>query len=128
MKDYNRHGYAPNPKPSFQCRCWLREQAIIDAVNRLLADKGFDAMTVDEVAGAVGIAKASLYANFPSKGRPGRRRHGAPDAGRANHARRCGRRPAPAGQAARGGGMDHAPLLSGHMPTLPARTPRCAPR
>ena len=44
-----------------------REQAIIDAVNRLLADKGFDAMTVDEVAGAVGIAKASLYKHFPSK-------------------------------------------------------------
>ena len=44
-----------------------REQAIIDAVNRLLADKGFDAMTVDEVAGAVGIAKASLYEHCRSK-------------------------------------------------------------
>ncbi len=56
------------PKPSFkQQMLAAREQAIIDAVNRLLAEKGFDAMTVDEVAGAVGIAKASLYKHFPSK-------------------------------------------------------------
>lgn len=44
-----------------------REAAIVAAVNRLLADKGFDAMTVDEVAGEVGIAKASLYKHFTSK-------------------------------------------------------------
>ncbi len=45
----------------------VREDAIIAAVNRLLADKGFDLMTVDEVAADVGIAKASLYKHFPSK-------------------------------------------------------------
>jgi AcrR family transcriptional regulator len=44
-----------------------REEAIVQAVNRLLAEKGFDAMTVDEVAAEVGIAKASLYKHFPSK-------------------------------------------------------------
>ncbi|EHR69433.1 transcriptional regulator [Burkholderiales bacterium JOSHI_001] len=44
-----------------------REDAIVEAVNRLLAEKGFDLMTVDEVAAAVGIAKASLYKHFPSK-------------------------------------------------------------
>ena len=44
-----------------------REEAIIQNANRLLAEKGFDAMTVDEVASAVGIAKASLYKHFPSK-------------------------------------------------------------
>jgi AcrR family transcriptional regulator len=44
-----------------------REEAIIQVVNRLLAEKGFEAMTVDEVAAAVGIAKASLYKHFPSK-------------------------------------------------------------
>ncbi len=37
-----------------------REDAIIRAVNLLLAEKGFEAMTVDEVAAQVGIAKASL--------------------------------------------------------------------
>lgn len=44
-----------------------REDAIVQTVNRFLAEKGFDAMTVDEVAAAVGIAKASLYKHFPSK-------------------------------------------------------------
>ena len=39
----------------------------MESVNRLLAEKGFDAMTVDEVAAGVGIAKASLYKHFPSK-------------------------------------------------------------
>jgi TetR/AcrR family transcriptional regulator, regulator of autoinduction and epiphytic fitness len=44
-----------------------RDEAIVQAVNRLLAEKGFDAMTVDEVAAQVGIAKASLYKHFSSK-------------------------------------------------------------
>ena len=44
-----------------------REDAIVSSVNRLLAEKGFDMMTVDEVAADVGIAKASLYKHFPSK-------------------------------------------------------------
>ena len=45
----------------------MREDAIVAAVNRLLAEKGFEAMTVDEVAADVGIAKASLYKHFASK-------------------------------------------------------------
>lgn len=44
-----------------------REEAIVAAVNRLLAEKGFEAMTVDEVVAEVGIAKASLYKHFTSK-------------------------------------------------------------
>ncbi len=44
-----------------------REVAIVAAVNRLLGEKGFDAMTVDAVAAEVGIAKASLYKHFKSK-------------------------------------------------------------
>jgi AcrR family transcriptional regulator len=44
-----------------------REDAIVTSVNRLLAEKGFDLMTVDEVAADVGIAKASLYKHFTSK-------------------------------------------------------------
>lgn len=44
-----------------------REDAIVSSVNRLLAEKGFDLMTVDEVAADVGIAKASLYKHFTSK-------------------------------------------------------------
>ncbi len=44
-----------------------REDAIVVAANRLMAEKGFDLMTVDQVAADVGIAKASLYKHFPSK-------------------------------------------------------------
>lgn len=56
------------PKISFKAQMLAaREDAIVQAVNRLLAEKGFDLMTVDEVAADVGIAKASLYKHFPSK-------------------------------------------------------------
>ena len=56
------------PKKSFKAQMLeAREQAITASVNRLLSEKGFDAMTVDEVAAEVGIAKASLYKHFSSK-------------------------------------------------------------
>jgi AcrR family transcriptional regulator len=45
----------------------LREDAIVGAVHRLLAAKGYDGMTVDEVAAEAGMAKASLYKHFTSK-------------------------------------------------------------
>ena len=56
------------PRKSFREQMHqAREDAIIVAVNRLLAEKGFDVMTLDEVAAEVGIAKASLYKHFASK-------------------------------------------------------------
>ena len=56
------------PRARFRHRVLaLREQAVISTVYRLLATKGYDAMTVDEVAAEVGIAKASLYKHFASK-------------------------------------------------------------
>ena len=59
---------APVTKISFKAQMLqAREDAIIGVVNRMLADKGFDAMTVDAVAAQVGIAKASLYKHFSSK-------------------------------------------------------------
>lgn len=45
----------------------VREEAIVASVNRLLAGKGYDAMTMDEVAADAGLAKASLYKLFTSK-------------------------------------------------------------
>jgi AcrR family transcriptional regulator len=44
-----------------------REDAIVSSVNRLLAQRGYDGMTVDAVAADVGIAKAVLYKHFNSK-------------------------------------------------------------
>lgn len=58
----------PAARRSFRARMHeAREDAIVAVVNRLLAEKGFEAMTLDEVAAEVGIAKASLYKHFPSK-------------------------------------------------------------
>lgn len=58
----------PKKKLSFKQQMMLaREQAVVDTVYSLLATKGYDSMTVDEVAAEVGIAKASLYRHFPSK-------------------------------------------------------------
>lgn len=63
------HALAATPsKISFKEKMQqAREKAIIQAVNHLLAVKGFDLMTVDQVAAEVGIAKASLYKHFSSK-------------------------------------------------------------
>jgi TetR/AcrR family transcriptional regulator, regulator of autoinduction and epiphytic fitness len=55
-------------KPTFREQMHrAREEAIVSAVHRLLAEKGFDAMTVDEVAAEAGMAKASMYRHFASK-------------------------------------------------------------
>jgi len=53
----------PFKKQQFEAR----EEAILDAVNKLLSEKGFDLMTMDDVADAVGVAKGSLYKHFSSK-------------------------------------------------------------
>jgi AcrR family transcriptional regulator len=45
----------------------LRENAVLDATTHLLASKGFDLMTMDDVASEVGISKPSLYKHFKSK-------------------------------------------------------------
>lgn len=56
------------PRRSFKEHMHLaREEAILQATCQLLGEKAFDAMTMDDVAQAVGIAKASLYKHFSSK-------------------------------------------------------------
>ena len=55
-------------KVSFKEQMHLaREEAILQSTCRLLGEKAYDAMTMDDVANAVGIAKASLYKHFCSK-------------------------------------------------------------
>ena len=57
-----------SPRRSFKEHMHLaREDAILQATCQLLGAKAFDAMTMDDVAQAVGIAKASLYKHFSSK-------------------------------------------------------------
>lgn len=56
------------PKTSFKAQMHqARERAILQTACDLLGTKSFDAMTMDDVAGGVGIAKASLYKHFGSK-------------------------------------------------------------
>lgn len=57
----------PAPSSFKEQMLHARQEAIVSTANRLLAEKGFDAMTVDEVAAAVGIAKANVFQLFPSK-------------------------------------------------------------
>jgi TetR/AcrR family transcriptional regulator, regulator of autoinduction and epiphytic fitness len=44
-----------------------REQAILEATNRLLGNRGYELMSMDDIASDVGIAKGSLYKHFSSK-------------------------------------------------------------
>ncbi len=44
-----------------------RELAILEATNKLLADRGYELMSMDDIAAEVGIAKGSLYKHFDSK-------------------------------------------------------------
>ena len=56
------------PRRSFKEHIHLaREEAILQTTCQLLGEKGFDTMTMDDVAQEVGIAKASLYKHFNSK-------------------------------------------------------------
>jgi len=114
----------------------VRQDAIVGAVNRLLATKGYDAMTVDEVAADAGLAKASLYKLFPSKEElAGAAMVGALDRALAfvDELRAQAEQAEQAEQAAQGGGKvaavaqlkavarwAMATQLEGEMPTLPA--------
>jgi len=58
----------PPPRKSFrETQFEMREEAILDATNSLLGDKGYEAMSMDDIAAEVGIAKGSLYKHFESK-------------------------------------------------------------
>jgi AcrR family transcriptional regulator len=43
------------------------DDLILDAVDRLLASRGYKKMTIDELAGEVGIGKGTVYLHFRSK-------------------------------------------------------------
>jgi AcrR family transcriptional regulator len=45
----------------------LREDAILEATHILLAEQGYVAFNMDELANRVGISKATLYQHFPTK-------------------------------------------------------------
>ncbi len=55
-------------KLSFKEKVWKqREQAILSSAGDLLRNYGYDAMSMDELAEAVGVAKPTLYQHFAGK-------------------------------------------------------------
>jgi AcrR family transcriptional regulator len=59
---------APVARKSFrEAQFSIREEAIVEATNRLLGSKGYEMMSMDDIAAEVGIAKGSLYRHFDSK-------------------------------------------------------------
>ena len=44
-----------------------REKAILATAYTLLTERGYEGMTMDELAAQVGITKVTLYQHFPSK-------------------------------------------------------------
>lgn len=52
-----------SPRPSIP----RRRERILETAERLVLERGFDAMTMQELASSVGIAKGSIYLEFGSK-------------------------------------------------------------
>src|SRR5690348_7655278 len=44
-----------------------RERLILQAAEELLVERGYHEMSIDEIAGRVGISKGTVYLHFPSK-------------------------------------------------------------
>lgn len=56
------------PRGRYQQKQWEdREAAILDALEALSDERGFANVTMDDLADAVGISKATLYQHFDSK-------------------------------------------------------------
>src|SRR5262245_47908348 len=57
----------PFMKPTSKLSAEQRRAAIIKAVRRLFAEKGFDGSTTRELADAAGVSEALLFKHFPNK-------------------------------------------------------------
>jgi AcrR family transcriptional regulator len=64
-----RTGGPPDPKIPFKRRLKRPERrALIErAASQLIAERGYDAASLEEIAAAAGISKSVLYDHFPSK-------------------------------------------------------------
>jgi AcrR family transcriptional regulator len=55
------------PVPLRERQRQVREEAILEAARALVAENGYEAMTMDDLAARAGVSKPTLYQHFPSK-------------------------------------------------------------
>ena len=58
----------PTPPPRGRPRSERAHQAILNAANELLEERGFVDLTIDEIAERAGVSKATIYRRWPTKG------------------------------------------------------------
>ena len=58
----------PSPAPRGRPRSERAHQAILDAANELLEERGLVDLTIDEVAQRAGVSKTTIYRRWPTKG------------------------------------------------------------
>ena len=59
---------SPDARPPGRPRSERAHQAILDAANELLEERGFVDLTIDEVAQRAGVSKTTIYRRWPTKG------------------------------------------------------------
>jgi AcrR family transcriptional regulator len=59
---------APAVAPRGRPRSERAHQAILEATNQLLEERGFSDLTMDEVAQRAGVSKPTIYRRWPTKG------------------------------------------------------------
>lgn len=58
---------ASPPRSAGRPRSPEADQAILEATVRLLAEQGYDAMSIEAVAAAAGVGKTTIYRRYPNK-------------------------------------------------------------
>ena len=66
MPDKSEHPEAPTKRPRRRPKDHSKRASLLDAARTLFLERGAD-VTMDDVAGKAGVAKATLYANFSDK-------------------------------------------------------------
>ena len=62
------HGKPPASTPRGRPRAAGVDERVLEATRRVVAERGYDATTVDDIARAAGVSKGSIYRRWPSKG------------------------------------------------------------